>query len=94
MLDYISVFSDTGLVLWSKTFCKLQGSPVDSFIDTVLMEEKGGEKGTIIDQYSVKWSFANGSGYELVFVVRVCTLLDLTRYFRPLFYCRPFIRSF
>lgn len=70
MLDYISIFSDTGLVLWSKTFCKLQGSPVDAFIDSVLMEEKGGEKSAIIDKYAVKWSFSNGPGYELVFVVR------------------------
>lgn len=77
MLDHISVFSDTGLVLWSKTFCKVEGAPVENFIDTVLMEEKGGEKQTIIDKYSVKWSFANGAGFELVFVAIYSKLLTL-----------------
>jgi signal recognition particle receptor subunit alpha len=77
MLDYVSIFSDTGLVLWSKTFCKVDGTPVDNFIDNVLMEEKGGEKSTIIDKYSVKWSFVNGAGFELVFVAIYSKLLTL-----------------
>jgi signal recognition particle receptor subunit alpha len=76
MLDYISVFSETGLVLWSKTFCKLDGSPVEEFIDTVLMEEKGGDRHAIIDKYSVKWSFVNVSGLELVFVVSYMFTVD------------------
>jgi signal recognition particle receptor subunit alpha len=44
MLDYVSIFTKTGVVLWSRTMAKLKGSvhPVNVLIQDVLLEEKGG----------------------------------------------------
>lgn len=75
MLDHISIFTKTGIILWSKTFCKLTGNPVEELIDTVLLEEKGGDKSTVIGNYALKWTLANE--LDIVFVVVYSKLLTL-----------------
>ncbi len=69
MLDFVSIFSRTGLVIWQKSFCKLLGSPIDELITTVLMEEKAGEMSSEVGPYALKWSFSNVNTLEFVFVV-------------------------
>lgn len=75
MLDHISIFTKTGIVLWSKTLCKLQGNPVEELIDSVLLQEKGGEKSTILGPYRLKWDMINE--LDIVFVVVCSKLLTL-----------------
>ena len=42
MLDHVSVFTKTGVVLWSRTMAKLKGTtnPVNTLIADVLREER------------------------------------------------------
>ena len=75
MLDHISIFTRTGIILWSRTLCKLTGNPIGELIDTVLLEEKGGERSTVLGQYALKWGFINE--IDLVFVVVYSKLLTL-----------------
>ena len=75
MLDHISIFTKTGFILWSRTLCKLQGNPVEELIDTILLEEKGGEKCTTLGQYSLKWALLND--IDIVFVVVYSKLLTI-----------------
>jgi signal recognition particle receptor subunit alpha len=77
MLDYVIIFSKNGPVLWHRTYCKLQGSPIDDLVRSVLLEERGGaEKTAELGPYTMKWAFAAGTGYDLVFVV--CTFVFRT----------------
>lgn len=69
MLDLFTILTKGGLVLWSKTFSPLFGSPVDSLIKNVLIEERAGSDTFYQDNYALKWTFANE--VDLVFVV--CT---------------------
>ncbi len=75
MLDHISIITRTGIILWSRTLCKLQGSPVDELIDTVLLEEKGGEKSAILGPYRLKWDMIYD--LDIFFVVVYSKLLTL-----------------
>jgi len=75
MLDHISIFTKTRIILWSRALCKLQGNPVEELIDTVLLEEKGGERVASIGNYALKWTFINEM--EIVFVVVYSKLLTL-----------------
>ncbi len=77
MLDFVSIFSRTGLVLWQKSYSKLKGNPVDDLISQVLIEEKAGTMTAELDPYTLKWAFANGAGFELVIVVRSFLLVFL-----------------
>eukprot|EP01041_Mallomonas_annulata_P004144 gene4144-8240_t len=75
MLDHISIFTKTGIILWSRTLCKLQGNPVEELIDTVLLEEKGGEKSATLGPYRLKWDLINE--IDVIFVVVYSKLLTL-----------------
>jgi len=67
MLDFVTVFTNTGLTLWSHLFApSVKGSPVNELIRNVLIEERSGKTSYIVDQYVLKWSFANDLG--LIFV--------------------------
>lgn len=80
MLDHVIVFSKSGPVLWQRTYCKLQGSPVDDLVRGVLLEERGGaEKTAELGPYALKWTFAAGAGYDIVFVVCVYICSAITR---------------
>ena len=67
MIDLFCIFTTTGLVLWSKSFCELKGTPINKLIKDVILVERTNEKVFYDDQYALKWSFNNDLG--LVFVV-------------------------
>ena len=78
MLDHVSVFTKTGVVLWSRTMAKLKGTtnPVNTLIADVLLEEKGGgTRSHTIDQYTLRWRLVNE--LELVIVVVYQKILQL-----------------
>jgi hypothetical protein len=55
-------------VLWKpEGFEPLKGNPVNSLIQKVVMQERGGEDVFSVDQYGLKWTFANE--YDIIFVV-------------------------
>jgi hypothetical protein len=76
MIDFFSIFTTTGLVLWSKTFCEIVGKPINNLIKNVILAEKTNEKQYIDDQYILKWCFNNDLG--IVFVVGYQRILQLS----------------
>ncbi|CAM9143730.1 unnamed protein product [Scytosiphon promiscuus] len=66
MLDHVSVFSKSGLVLWSRTMAKLKGNPVDDLVKNVLLEERGGTNFAVTEWYTLRWSLANELGLVVV----------------------------
>lgn len=75
MIDFFYIFTTTGLVLWSKTFCEVKGSPVNSLIKNVLLAQRTNEKSYIEDAYVLKWCLNNDLG--IVFVVGYQRVLQL-----------------
>ncbi|KAJ0404165.1 hypothetical protein ATCC90586_008616 [Pythium insidiosum] len=75
MIDHFVIFNKTGTVLWSHSPCHLNGDPVDTLINRVLMEDRSGEKKFISDAYSMQWVFENK--LDLVFVVVYQKILQL-----------------
>lgn len=69
MLDQVLIFSKSGIVLWSKTLCKLQGNPVDEFIGNYVISEKTGKDVAVIGSYALKWTLASTSTVNLFFLV-------------------------
>jgi hypothetical protein len=69
MLDQVLIFTRCGVVLWSKTFCKLKDNPIEEFISTIIIPEKGGENLVSIGSYALKWVLSNTHGIDLIFVV-------------------------
>ncbi|KAK5578032.1 hypothetical protein RB653_002983 [Dictyostelium firmibasis] len=71
-----TILTKGGIVLWSKEFAKIKGSPINSLIKKVLLEERSAETSFQIDSYSLKWTFSNE--FDLIFVVvyqKIFTLL-------------------
>ncbi|CAM9174810.1 unnamed protein product [Ascophyllum nodosum] len=66
MLDHVSVFSKSGLVLWSRTMAKLKGNPIDDLVQNILLEEKGGSNMVVTEWYTLRWSLANELGLVVV----------------------------
>lgn len=54
MLDHVSVFSKSGLVLWSRTMAKLKGNPVEDLVKHVLLEERGGTNYATTEWYTLR----------------------------------------
>ena len=75
MIDFFCIFTTTGLVLWSKTFCEVVGQPVNKLIKNVLLAERTNEKQFFDGQYVLKWSLNNDLG--VVFVVVYQRVLQL-----------------
>eukprot|EP01114_Cavostelium_apophysatum_P021575 TRINITY_DN7572_c0_g1_i1.p1 TRINITY_DN7572_c0_g1~~TRINITY_DN7572_c0_g1_i1.p1 ORF type:complete len:607 (+),score=211.21 TRINITY_DN7572_c0_g1_i1:88-1908(+) len=75
MIDHFTIFSKGGVVLWSITQAKLRGSPIDTLIRSVLLEERSAENSFNHDLYTLKWTFANE--FELIFVVVYQKILSL-----------------
>lgn len=77
MLDYFTIFNKRGIVLFSyPQGKKLPGTPVDRLVKDVLLEERSGENSYSLDNYSLKWTFANE--FDLIFVAvyqKIFTLL-------------------
>ncbi|OQS05924.1 signal recognition particle receptor subunit alpha [Thraustotheca clavata] len=68
MLDHVSIFSQSGAVLWSRSLCKLRGNPVDALVKTVLLEERTGRKEFNYDAYQMRWTLENKLNLVLVVV--------------------------
>ncbi|CAN0221316.1 unnamed protein product [Pylaiella littoralis] len=66
MLDHVSVFNKSGLVLWSRTMAKLKGNPVEDLVTNVLLEERGGTNYATTEWYTLRWSLANELGLVVV----------------------------
>ena len=75
MIDFFYIFTTTGLVLWSKTFCEVSGNPVNKLIKDVLLAQRTNEKSYISEDYLLKWSLNNELG--IVFVVGHQRMLKL-----------------
>ncbi|KAI9278276.1 signal recognition particle, alpha subunit, N-terminal-domain-containing protein [Phascolomyces articulosus] len=75
MLDQFAILSKGGFVLWQKTFIPVMGSPIDTLIKDVLIEERAGTNIFYKDSYALKWTFANE--VDLVFVVAFQKILQL-----------------
>ena len=66
MLDQFSIFTKSGLLLWSKTWCRGRDDLLRDFIEEVLIEKRVGGTSTEIGNYAFEWSFLND--LNLVFV--------------------------
>ncbi|GBC16724.2 uncharacterized protein OCT59_026542 [Rhizophagus irregularis] len=75
MLDFFTILTKGGIVLWSKSFTRITSSPVNSLIGDVLIEERAGENSYTKDSYSLKWTFANE--LDLIFVAAYQKILQL-----------------
>ncbi|KAK9719244.1 hypothetical protein K7432_004907 [Basidiobolus ranarum] len=76
MIDLITVLTKSGIVLWSKAYAPIQGSPINSLVKDVLIEERGGDNSYIHGSYVLNWTFANE--LDLVFVIVYQKILQLT----------------
>ncbi|XP_053547514.1 signal recognition particle receptor subunit alpha [Bombina bombina] len=77
MLDFFTIFSKGGIVLWC--FQGVRGSftgPVNALIRSVILQEKGGNNYFAHDSLSLKYKLDNQ--FELVFVVGYQKILTLT----------------
>lgn len=75
MLDHFVIFRKNGLVLWSKTFTELEGNPIERLISDVLLEERSSDCSYTMDDYQLRWTFANE--LDLVFVAVYQKLFQL-----------------
>ena len=75
MIDQFSIFHRGGGVLWERTLTSMTVSPVDSLIQTVLLEERAASTSFRHDKYVLKWTFANE--LELVFVAAYLNVANL-----------------
>ena len=75
MLDYFSIFTLGGSVLWNYEWNKLVGDPVNTFIEQCIIEQRNQveKKFTYSSQsvsYTLKWAQNNGLGLVFVAVHR------------------------
>jgi signal recognition particle receptor subunit alpha len=77
MLDHFVIFTRGGAVLWEKSFSPLKGDPIGDLIRTALLQRSSG-KSRVIDDYNLKWSFANDVGLGLVFLAVSQRFMALT----------------
>ena len=66
MIDNFTIFSRSGVVLWTKSMVDLVGDPLNQLINNVLMEERSGKNVATIGEYELKWTLYNS--LDLVFV--------------------------
>ncbi|KAF9189798.1 hypothetical protein BGZ51_009265 [Haplosporangium sp. Z 767] len=76
MLDFFTIATKGGLVLWSKAYGPTQSSPVNSLIQDVLIEERSSTQVYFKDNYAIKWSFVND--LNLIFIAVYPKALGLT----------------
>lgn len=75
MFDNFTIFSKTGIILYTKSFLKLINSPINKLINTIFLEGKESENVYIYNQYAMKWTMAND--FELIFVVVYSKILQI-----------------
>lgn len=70
MLDFFTIATKGGLVLWSKAYglSKSSSTPINGLIQEVLIEERSSSQVYYKDNYALKWTFAND--LDLIFIVR------------------------
>jgi len=67
MLDNFTILTKGGLVLWSFDYAPVKGSPIDTFIKTILLEERAGSSNSYtIDLYTLRWTFDNDN--DIIFL--------------------------
>ncbi|KDN53026.1 hypothetical protein K437DRAFT_135739 [Tilletiaria anomala UBC 951] len=83
MLDHFTIFTRTGVVLWSKSFTPTvaddldkPSNPIDSLIRETFVEERTADRKYEKDGYTIRWSFAND--LELIYVVVYQRILQLS----------------
>ncbi|KAF9174425.1 hypothetical protein BGX21_005070 [Mortierella sp. AD011] len=76
MLDFFTIATKGGLVLWSKAYGPAQSSPINSLIQEILIEERSSTQIYYKDNYSIKWTFVND--LDLIFVAVYPKALGLT----------------
>ncbi|KAF8932537.1 SRP54-type protein [Dissophora ornata] len=76
MLDFFTIATKGGLVLWSKAYSPTQSSPINNLIHEVLIEERSSTQVYYKDNYAVKWTFVND--LDLIFIAVFPKALGLT----------------
>uniref|UniRef100_W5M954 SRP receptor subunit alpha n=1 Tax=Lepisosteus oculatus TaxID=7918 RepID=W5M954_LEPOC len=79
MLDFFTIFSKGGIVLWCFQGAGASGSftgPVNALIRSVILQERSGNNSFTYDSLSLKYKLDNE--FELVFVVGFQKILTLT----------------
>ena len=78
MLDQVCIFTNAGIVLWSKNFVKIKGKePVAELID-IILEEKAGDNTCSVRNFTLQWVRVNKNGIEFFIVVVYSSLLTLS----------------
>lgn len=78
MLDFFSIATKGGLVLWSKAYGPAQSSPINNLIQDILIEERSSTQIYLKDNYAIKWTFVND--LDLIFIVRHALLAYYCKY--------------
>ncbi|KAF8939459.1 hypothetical protein BGZ47_008161 [Haplosporangium gracile] len=76
MLDFFSIATKGGLVLWSKSYGPAQSSPINNLIQDILIEERSSTQIYYKDNYAIKWTFVND--LDLIFIAVYPKSLGLT----------------
>ncbi|KAI1317379.1 hypothetical protein EDD11_008559 [Mortierella claussenii] len=76
MLDFFTIATKGGLVLWSKAYGAAQSSPINNLIQEVLIEERSSTQIYYKDNYALKWTFVND--LDLIFIAVYPKALGLT----------------
>ncbi|KAK3812387.1 MAG: SRP54-type protein [Linnemannia elongata] len=76
MLDFFSIATKGGLVLWSKAYGPAQSSPINNLIQDILIEERSSTQIYLKDNYAIKWTFVND--LDLIFIAVYPKSLGLT----------------
>ncbi|KAF9923915.1 hypothetical protein FBU30_006054 [Linnemannia zychae] len=76
MLDFFTIATKGGLVLWSKAYGPSKSSPINNLIQDVLIEERSSTQIYYKDNFAVKWSFVND--LDLIFIAVYPKSLGLT----------------
>ncbi|KAK7204168.1 signal recognition particle, alpha subunit, N-terminal-domain-containing protein [Myxozyma melibiosi] len=80
MIDYFSVFTTGGIVLWQKCYQPVSANILDSLVADIFIEDRRGKAGSdssmTKDRYTVKWTSSNDFGIIIVAVYQ--SLLQIT----------------
>ncbi|KAK9468268.1 SRP54-type protein [Lipomyces arxii] len=79
MIDYFTVFTTGGIVLWQKVYQPVSSTMIDSLMSDIFIEDRprsGEESSMTKDQYTVKWMTANDLG--IIFVAVYQSLLQIS----------------
>ncbi|KAF9578738.1 hypothetical protein BGW38_005319 [Lunasporangiospora selenospora] len=66
MLDFFTIATKGGLVLWTKAYGPNPNSPVNALIQEVLIEERSNAQIYYKDNFAIKWNFVND--LDLIFI--------------------------